>query len=271
MLVIGENLNTSRKKIAPLVEAQDKEAIQAIAKKQEAAGAHYIDVNCGTFRDTEVELLSWMVDVVQEVVAVPLSIDTPNHEAAAKALEKCKQRPFLNSISGESDRYEPFLDLVKQFKPKVVTLAMGDKGMPTCIEDRLESARELIKGLTDAGSAIEDIYLDPLIFPVGSDQQSAKACIETIGKFEEEFPGVQSVCGLSNISYGLPVRKVINQAFLVMMALAGMKAVIINPLDNHMMALLRASMVLTGQDDFCMDYITADRAGKNDFLKPKKA
>ncbi len=204
------------------------------------AGVDYIDVNCGTFVDKEVELLSWLVDVVQDKVSVPLSTDTPDHEVASRALEKCKQPAFLNSISGESSRFGPFLDLVKQYKTKVVTMVMDDKGMPSGVDDRLANASRLVEDMTKAGVPVEDIYLDPLVFPLSTDQKNASLCVETIKRFHKEFKGVKTVCGLTNISHGLPARKVINQAFLVMMIQAGIDAVIINPLNDYMMALCKA-------------------------------
>ena len=228
------------------------------------AGVDYIDVNCGTFVDKEVELLSWLVDVVQDKVSVPLSIDTPDHEVASRALEKCKQPAFLNSISGESSRFGPFLDLVKQYKTKVVTMVMDDKGMPSGVDDRLANASRLVEDMTKAGVPVEDIYLDPLVFPLSTDQKNASLCVETIKRFHKEFKGVKTVCGLTNISHGLPARKVINQAFLVMMIQAGIDAVIINPLNDYMMALCKASLALTNQDEFCMGYINAHREGKLD-------
>ncbi len=264
MLIIGENFNTSRKSFAPLVEKRDTGAIQGLAKNQEKAGADYLDLNCGTYADQEAEILPWLVETVQEAVSVPVSVDTPNPEAAAAALEKCKEPAFLNSISGESSRFGPFLDLVKQYKTKVVTMVMDDKGMPTGIDDRLANASRLIEDMTKAGVPIENIYLDPLVFPVATDQKNALICIEAVKQFHEKFKGVKTVCGLSNISHGLPARKIINQAFLVMMILAGIDAVIINPLDKYMMALYRAALTLSGKDEFCMGYINAHREGRLD-------
>lgn len=201
---------------------------------------------------------------MQEKAAVPLCIDTPDHEAASKALEKCKQPAFLNSISGESSRFDPYLDLVKQYKTKVITMVINDKGMPSGIDDRLANASKLVGDMTKAGIPIEDIYLDPLIFPLSTSQKNALIAIETVRKFHEEFKGVKTVCGLTNISHGLPSRKIINQAFLVMLIQAGIDAVIINPLDNYMMGLCKAALALTDQDEFCMTYINAFREGKLD-------
>ena len=262
MLIIAENLNTSRKKIKPLVEEQNGPAIQEIAKSCEAAGASYIDVNCGTFVTKEIELLSWMVDTVQDAVSIPVSVDTPSPEAAAAALAKCKGKPFLNSISGESIRFEPYLELVKEFKPKVVTLVLDDKGMPETVEDRVANGTRMVETMTSAGVPPEDIYLDPLVYPISSDTKNGMILFETVKQFTERFPEVNTVCGLSNVSHGLPVRKIINQAFQVMLITAGIKAAIINPLDKYHMALIYATKALTDQDEYCMEYITAQREGK---------
>lgn len=262
MLIIGENFNTSRKSFAPLIEKRDSAAIQELAKKQEAAGVDYIDVNCGTYVNREAELLSWLVDVVQDVVSIPLSIDTPDPKSAAGALARCKQPAFLNSISGETSRFAPFLELVKQYKTKVVTMVMDDTGMPTGIDDRIVNASKLIEKMTKAGVSVEDIYLDPLIFPIGTDQKNAVISLKTIERFHEEFKGVRTICGLTNISHGLPCRRILNQAFLVMMIQAGIDAVIIDPFDKYMMSLCKAALTLANQDEFCMGYINAHREGK---------
>jgi len=141
-------------------------------------------------------------------------------------------------------------------------MVVDDRGMPTGIDDRMANASKLVGNMVKAGVPIENIYLDPLVFPLGTDQKNALLCIETVKRFHEEFKGIKTVCGVTNISHGLPARKIINQAFLVMMINAGIDAVIINSLDSSMMALCKASIALTGQDEFCMNYIKAHREGK---------
>lgn len=141
-------------------------------------------------------------------------------------------------------------------------MVMDDKGMPKGIDDRLANASKLVEDMTKAGVPIEDIYLDPLVFPVGTNQKNALICVESIKRFHEEFKGIKTVCGLTNISHGLPGRRILNQTFLIMMISAGIDAVIINPLDKYMMALYRAALALVDQDEFCMGYINAHREGK---------
>ncbi len=262
MILIGENINSTRKKIAPLIESKNAAEIIAICKAQKEAGADFIDLNAGAFIDKEVELLAWLVETVQAEVDLPICVDTPNGAAAAKALPLCKQRPILNSISGEKERIEGLLPLVKEHKPGVIVMAMDDAGMPKSVDDRVEKIKPLVDKLTAAGLAAGDLYLDPLVFPVGADQKNALIVLDSISRFHEEFKGCNVVCGLSNVSHGLPARKFINQAFLVMCVQRGMTAVIINPLDHYIMALLRASLALSNQDEYCMDYIKAHEEGR---------
>jgi len=262
MIVIGENINSTRKKVAPLIEAKDAGAIVAICNEQKDAGATHLDLNAAAIIGKEHELLPWLVETVQAEIDLPLSVDTPSPQAAALALPLCKNKPILNSISGEKERLEGLLPLVKEHKPSTIVMAMDDDGMPTNVEDRVEKIKPTVDKLIDAGLAPEDLLLDPLVFPVGADQHNALIILDTIRRFKSEFAGCNVVCGLSNVSHGLPARKFINQAFLVMCVQAGMSAVIINPLDCYIMALLKASLALTNQDEFCMDYIKANEDGK---------
>jgi len=211
MLVVAENINTSRKQIAPLVEARDKEALQDIARKVMEAGASFIDVNCGTFVTEEVELLPWLAGIVQEASDGPLCIDSPNPKAMESALDSCKQRAMLNSITAETERYNTLIPLVKKYNPKVIALCMDDSGMPETVAERLKVAKGLVGRLEADGMKRDDIYVDPLVRPIGAVQGAGKMVIDTIWSIMHELEGVHTICGLSNVSYGLPVRKLLNQ------------------------------------------------------------
>ncbi len=262
MIIIGENINSTRKKIAPLIAGKDTEAIIKACQEQKDAGATHLDLNAAAIIGKEQELLPWLVETVQANVDLPLSIDTPDPKAAAVALPLCKSRPILNSISAEKERIEGLMPLIKEHKPMVIVMAMDDVGMPTGVDDRVEKIKPLIDQLLATGLAAADLLIDPLVFPVGADQKNALIVLKSISRFKTEFPGCNVVCGLSNVSHGLPARKFINQAFLVMCVQAGLSAVIINPLDHYIMALLKAALALTNQDEFCMGYIKAHDEGK---------
>ncbi|ADL07841.1 methyltetrahydrofolate cobalamin methyltransferase [Thermosediminibacter oceani] len=262
MLIVGELINSSRKSIAQALEARDEAYLKDLAKKQAEAGAHIIDINCAIFMEKEPEVMEWLVGIIQEAVDVPLCIDTPNVAAMEVGLSRHKGRAMINSISAEKKRWEEMLPLVSKYKPMVIALCIDDAGMPNSVEDRLRVADKLIPGLVEAGISEEDIYLDPLIKPLGVSGTAAVEVLETTRALREKYPKVHVISGLSNVSHGLPVRKVLNRAFAVMCAEAGMDALIADPLDRHLMSLVFAAEALAGRDKHCLNYIKASRAGK---------
>jgi cobalamin-dependent methionine synthase I len=262
MLIVGERINTSRKAIAPAVESRDAEFIIDTAKKQHEAGAQYIDANAGTLLENEPEALEWLVTTIQGALDVPITIDSPSPAAIERALKVHKGQAMINSITAEKDRFAGVSPLVKEYGTKVIALAMGDGGIPADSEGRIVVARELIDNLTGMGVKLDDIYVDPLVYPVATGPQYGVAVLDTIRTVKKEYPGVHAICGLSNVSHGLPVRKLLNQAFLVMCIEAGLDAAIIDPLDARLMALVCASEAILGLDDYCTEYLMAAREGK---------
>ncbi|WP_065080038.1 methyltetrahydrofolate cobalamin methyltransferase, partial [Clostridium coskatii] len=227
---IGELINTSRKLIREAVEKKDGNYIQEIAKKQEEAGATYIDVNCGTFMQTEVETMEWLVENILQVTDLPLCIDSPNPLALEAGLKKVKNgKPMINSITGEDERWNTILPLVKEFNSKIIALCIDNTGMPKTQEDRLRIADSLITKLTGEGIALDDIYIDPLIKPISAGQNNGIEVLAAIQKIMESYPGVHTTCGLSNISYSLPARKVLNRLFMVQTMARGMDSYIMDP------------------------------------------
>jgi len=262
MLIVGELINTSRKQIREAVENRDSWYIKETARKQEESGAHYIDVNCGTLIEDELELMQWLVQNVQEAVRIPLCIDTPNPAAMEAGLALLSRTPaFINSITAERKSYETLLPLVLKYKTKLVALCMDDKGIPASADDRIQIVRWLISHLSADGVQKEHIYLDPLITPVSTGDRAGWEVLETIRFIRHDYPEVHTICGLSNISYGLPNRKVLNQTFMVQTMAAGMDAYILDPTDHEMMGFLYASQTLLGIDPYCGKYIKAFRNG----------
>jgi 5-methyltetrahydrofolate--homocysteine methyltransferase len=263
MLVVGEKINTSRKEVKAAVENKDAGFIRNLARRQVEAGAAYIDVNCGTFIHDEPELLSWMVtEVQQELSGAPLCIDSPNPLAVEAALKAHRGRAMLNSISGEKERYNALLPLVERYGCKVVVLCMDDEsGIPPDAETRYNIASRIIDELVVRGTMVEDIYVDPLIQPISVDTKNGLSAAETIRMVRDRYPGVHAICGLSNISFGLPERKLLNQAYMVICAAYGLDAVIMDPEDKKMMALVHAAEALLNRDPYCGGYLKAYRKG----------
>jgi len=262
LLIVGELINTSRKLIKEAVLNRDAGYIRDIASRQVQAGASYVDVNCGTMVHDEVEIMEWLVNTVKEAVDAPLCIDSPSPEALQAGLELAGgKQPMVNSISAEKERYESILPLVLKYKAKVVALCMDDSGMPDTAGQRIAIVKKLVKDLTAAGVPEDDIYLDPLVKPVSVSDGAGMEVLDTLRFIREEYPVVHAICGLSNISFGLPCRKVLNQVFMIQTMTAGMDSYILDPLDRAMMGFLYASQALLGRDPFCGEYLGAYRTG----------
>ncbi|MDY6827478.1 MAG: methyltetrahydrofolate cobalamin methyltransferase [Bacillota bacterium] len=262
MLIIGEKINTSRKGLKEAVENKEEAFIRSLAKRQVEAGADYIDVNCGTFVAEEPEYLKWLVEMVQdELNGVPLCIDSPSAVAMEAALKVHQGRAIINSISGEKKRFDAFLPLVKKYDCKVILLCMDDSGIPEDAETRFKIASQVIDLLKKEGIRHDDIYVDPLIQPVSVSTKNGFSAAKTIQMVRDCYPAVHAVCGLSNISYGLPRRKILNRAYLVICAYNGLDAVIIDPEDRGMMEMVYASETLLDRDPYCSGYLNAYRKG----------
>lgn len=262
LIIIGELLNSTRKEIKEKISSRDVKYIRKIARKQEENGADYIDVNAGDFAKNEKEHLLWMVKNVREAVDCPLSLDSANAEAIKTVLEKYPGEYIINSISAETDKFNDLLSPVLNYKTEVIALCMDDNGIPKQAEKKVTLAQKLTDKLLDKGVAPENIYLDPLVQPVSVQPDSAKEVIKAISLIDQWDLNINIVCGLSNISYGLPERKYLNQAFLIMCLEHGLNSVIANPLDDYLLNLLKASDVILNKDSYGMNYIKAARAGK---------
>ncbi|MFZ0484496.1 MAG: dihydropteroate synthase [Desulfobacterales bacterium] len=261
MLIVGENINTSRKGIAEAVEKQNTEFIVQAAKSQADAGADFIDVNAGTFVDREPEHLCWLVKTVQDAVDLPLCLDSPSPKALSEAIKHHRGVPMINSISLEKDRFTDMLPIITSQPCRVVALCMAETAMPVTIEDRVQTGSELIKRLTSEGVALENIYVDPLVQPVSIDTRMGSAVLGAIKGIMNDFPGVNTICGLSNISFGLPARRLINRTFLSLCILQGLSAAILDPTDKYLMANLLSARMILGEDEYCGDFIDAYQNG----------
>jgi cobalamin-dependent methionine synthase I len=261
MLIVGEKINTSRRRIAEAVENKDAVFIGQIAKSQADAGAHFIDVNAGTFVDQEAEYLCWLVETVQGAVDLPLCLDSPNPKALTEAINHHRGVPMINSISLEKDRIDALLPVVTSQHCLIVALCMAQTAMPVTVEDRVKAGAELIEKLTSEGVALENIFVDPLVQPVSVDTHAGHVVLDVIRRFMTDFPGINTICGLSNVSFGLPARRLINSSFLSLCMLQGLSAAILDPTEPMLMATLLSTEMLLGRDEYCENYIDAFQRG----------
>jgi cobalamin-dependent methionine synthase I len=262
MIIVGELINASRKAVAAAIEAQDAETIKKLAKDQHEAGADYIDVNAGVFVGKEGDYLEWLVKNVQEVVDGPCCLDSPDPKVIERGLAVHKGTAMINSISLEKERYDALMPVVAGTDLKVVALCMSDEGMPETTEDRVKIADKLINGLVQNNVKLDNIYVDPLVQPISTKSTFGLEFLNAVEEIMTRFKGVHTICGLSNISYGLPVRKLLNQNCAVMAIAKGLDGLIINPLDKQMMSNMIAAETLVGRDDYCVNYLKAYRQKK---------
>ena len=263
MLIIGERINTAGKKIALAVEEKDVEAIQKEAINQVKAGVDVLDVNVGSPLK-EAENMRWAVKVIQEVVNIPLCIDSPNPETIKAAFQVCrdKKRTWANSITLHKKKLEGVLPLVKKYNCPLIALCMDDKGIPPTARERLEVARRLIEVVSDFGIPLDNLYIDCLVEPISVGQGKAQQSLATIRMMKKTFPQIKTVVCLSAVSFGLPGRRLINRTFLPLLIEVGVDAIFLDPLDETLMAILKAANVLLDKDKSCLDYIRAYREGR---------
>ena len=261
MIIIGEKINSSRKQIAEAIVSGNREYIQKEAKAQSDAGADYIDVNAGAFMEKEAEYLRWIIKAVQEVTDLPLCIDSPDPEVIKKVISLVNKPPMINSITLEPSRLDCILPLVLDYRATVIGLCQTGNRMGRTAAEKVEIAGRLIEKVTSAGIGIDTLYIDPLVFPVGADSNSTCATLNAIEEIMKQFQGVHTVCGLTNVSHGLPNRKLVNRTFLAEAVARGLDAAILDPSDKQLLGVLRASLMLMGKDEYCMGYIKAFRKG----------
>ncbi len=261
-VVIGEKINpTGRKKLAAALKEGDFEYVKQIALNQVAAGADILDVNVGVPGVDEVELLPKVAKLVSETVDIPLCLDSANRDALAAALAVLPGRPLVNSVNGEEESLEMLLPVIKEFEVPVIALVMHDEGIPNDADTRVSVAGKIIERAAKMGIPVEDIVVDPLVLTVGADSEAGVLTLETIRRVRKEF-GVNINLGASNVSFGLPDRHTINQAFLALAMGAGATCAITDPMK--LTSVIRASDLLLGKDYFGSRYIGYYREHKSE-------
>ena len=259
--VIGERINTSRKLVQAAVAERDAEYIINDVKKQQEAGANYIDVNAGARIGHETEDMKWLLDTIQPIATVPLALDSPDPAVLEMAFGMVEKTPIINSISLEKERFETMIPFLKGKECKVIALCMDDAGMPTSSDDILGRATTLVEELNKIGIPTNAIYIDPLVQPISTDSNKGVMVLDAVRAIKAKYPEVHITGGLSNISYGLPQRHMINRTFVNLMMDAGMDSAIIDPLDAKIMAAITTADMLLGNDPFCGNYLKGVRAG----------
>ena len=264
MIIIGERINSTRRAIQEAIKDRNAALIAKEARSQIDAGADFIDVNCAVTSGDELQDIDWVLSVVQsEIPDVSICIDSPSHRAIERALSvyRAKGSVMVNSITAEEARIKNILPIAIKYKTKLIALTMDERGMPETAKDRFEIAKKIFERVRRDGFNTADLYFDPLVRPISTEPQQAKEFLGSI-KLIKALGDVKTICGLSNVSFGLPNRSLINSTFLSMAIALGLDAAIIDPLDKNMVSSLRSANALLGMDEYCGEYIKAFRAGK---------
>jgi len=239
MILIGENIHIISRSVSEAVSNRDASPIQALASAQAVAGADYLDLNLGPARREPEAVASWLVDTVQEVADLPISLDTMNPLAMEAGLKLCRKRALLNSASGKSESRESMMPLAIKYNTQVIISVITDRGCPPDIDSRVESIVETVAYANDMGIANEDIWVDPIVLPVSADQKQVREALEFIRILPDLLPGVKSVVGLSNVSNGTPanLRGILNRTYMIMLERNGLYSAIADVLDGELVEL----------------------------------
>jgi cobalamin-dependent methionine synthase I len=264
MLIIGESINGTIQKVGEAILNRNANFLKELARAQYECGAHLLDVNAALPGRNEMEDLPWVVELVQQEVPIPLMIDSSNPEAlkAALSVYRHPEPPILNSVSGEEEKLSKLLPVITGKNCKVVALCMDDKGIPKTIDGRVRIADKLFQSLVELGVPADYIYFDVLVLSIAVEPDAALVALETIKSFRSKFPNSHIICGLSNVSFGLPGRRLLNRTFLTMTICAGMDTFLIDVRDRSLLSAIYAGKVLVNQDPYCSEYIKAYREKK---------
>jgi len=262
MQIIGEKINGTLQEVKIAIRERNASFIKDLARRQVEAGAARVDVNAGTLPAEEPDALSWLVKTVQDEVDAPLCLDSANPQALATAIQGIKQTPMINSISGERARLDGILPLASKHGCSVIALAMDEKGIPKGVDERMTVIRRLMDRTRNSGLPDEKVYIDPLVMTISTNTESAVIALETMRAVRTEFPKAHLCAGLSNISFGLPARHLVNRVFLTLALAAGLDAAILDPFDRELRGELLAAELVLGRDRHCLNYTRSYREGR---------
>lgn len=239
MILIGENIQILSKAVSEALAGRQAAPLQELASKQAEAGVHWIDLNIGPARKNPAETMGWLVNAIQEVVELPLSLDTTNPVAMEAGLVLCSRKALINSASGTQDSKERMLPLAAKFSANVVVSVLNDAGIPSDAAARAESIMETVEYANSLGIPNEDIWVDPILMPVGVGQQDILEVVEFVRMLPDIAPGVKSTIGLSNVSNGAPrhLRHILNQVMMVILEQAGLYSAIVDSFDRDLVDL----------------------------------
>ena len=255
MIIIGEKLNGSIPSVAKAIAERDANLIRERAKKQAEAGATFLDVCASVEEDVEVETLKWMIDLVQEVTDTPICVDSPSAKSCVAAIPFCKRPGLVNSVSLEGNKIDTIFPVIADTDWECVALLCDNDGIPDSVERRMKVFLGIMEKAKEYNIAPSRLHIDPLVVTLSTDQTALTVFAECCRQIKAEYPDIHITSGLSNISFGLPTRKNINQAFMVLAMNAGMDSAIVDPTNKNMIGMIYATNALLERDEYCLDYI----------------
>ena len=260
MIIIGEKINGSIPSMAKAIAERDEAWIKDIAKKEAEAGADYIDC-CASVDVDEVETLHWMIDLIQSVTDTPISVDSPNASVCVEAMKYCNKPGMINSVSGEGDKIDVVFPVIANTKWDVMALLCDDTGIPKTAADRIRVLDHIMAKAKEYGIAEDRIHIDPLVEMLCTSEDGIAMVIEVMSYIKKTYPKLHISGAISNISFNLPYRKIVNIAFAVLAINSGMDSAVMDPLNRDLRGAIYAAEAMIGEDFMCMEYISAFREG----------
>ncbi|MFQ5910155.1 MAG: dihydropteroate synthase [Thermoplasmata archaeon] len=256
MIVISERVNGLFKSVSKAIDNRDAEILQNLAREQVAAGADILDLNTGPGVDDPAGIMKWMVETVQDAVDVQLSIDTPNVQAMEAGITAAKDKVLMNSTTAEDAKMEKLFPLASNYDSEIICLTLDEGGIPNDANSRAEFAMKMVAKAMEFGISTDRLYLDPLVLPVGAAQDQGLKVLEALGMFKAiADPAPKTVVGLSNVSNNTKERPLLNRTYLVMLLAYGLDAAIMDPSDEELMNVAKASEILLNKRLYADDFL----------------
>jgi len=263
MIVIGDRLNATRASVRNALINRDKDFFLNEIKAMQEAGVDFIDLNTAHSPEQELEDMLWLIELIKDNFKISLSVDSENPKLIGSALKRIKEPgQIINSTTLKPKQYNQVFPLMLEHQADLVVLLMDDDLIPKDTEERLKLVEKLVKILETNKIPQERILVDPLVFALSTDPRNALYVQETIMGIKKNFPDLKTIAALSNISFGLPMRRILNRNFLAMLIPQGLDAVLLDPLDQALMSTFYASLALSGKDEFCLNYLSAFRKNR---------
>jgi len=259
-IIIGERLNSSSARVKDLFARRDTDAVRELAKRQLDAGAKYIDVNASMLMDDEPATLRWVADIVLNELDGQISVDSADNSLLITLSKEFGERAILNSVACDEDILKEVLETAGKTGSKVIVMLKDREGLPKTVSKRIELCKRVERVLADVGFDEENIFVDPVVTPVATSINGANLFIESLLEITKLFPRYRTVCGVSNVSFGLPDRKALNRTFLAMAIWAGLNSAICDPTDIGLVDTIFSAMALSGRDKNCISYLKRYRA-----------